>query len=193
MYDDASREIDCVSEYVTSSYVPAVEVLLQDSEEDGKYGASLEESMLAVVEKSLPAVIMEIEAVEEIVEKQEIQFIKLGVSETCQATVTRVVELLPKARIVHFACHGKQDAANPLDSYLKLEDGRLFLSTILRDCRIQGSELAFLCACETATGDKRAPDEAMSLGSCLVYSGFRNVIATMWCVLPFRLYLNLRR
>jgi CHAT domain-containing protein len=93
-----------------------------------------------------------------------------------------VASSLSEASIVHFACHGKQDESKPLNSGLKLEDGILEMSRIMKE-KIQNGSLAFLCACETAKGDEKVPDEAMSLGASLLYSGFRRVVATMWYVL----------
>jgi CHAT domain-containing protein len=46
--------------------------------------------------------------------------------------------------------------------------------------RIPNGALAFLCACETAMGVEKLLDEAMSLGACLLLSGFHRVVATMW-------------
>jgi len=43
--------------------------------------------------------------------------------------------------------------------------------------------LAFLCACETAMGDEKLPDEAMSLGASLIFSGFRRVVGTLWQIM----------
>jgi len=40
--------------------------------------------------------------------------------------------------------------------------------------------LAFLCACETALGVEKLPDDAMSLGAYLLFAGFDRIIATMW-------------
>jgi CHAT domain-containing protein len=42
------------------------------------------------------------------------------------------------------------------------------------------ASLAFLCACETAMGDKQLPDEAIHLGATMLFAGFRGVVATMW-------------
>lgn len=39
--------------------------------------------------------------------------------------------------------------------------------------------LAFISACETAMGDEKLPDEAMSLGASFLFSDFRSVIATI--------------
>ena len=78
--------------------------------------------------------------------------------------------------------HGNQDPRKPLDSGLKLDDGLLRISRIMKEKMPNGS-LAFLCACETAMGNQNLPDEAMSIGASLIFSGFRRVVATMWYVL----------
>ena len=95
------------------------------------------------------------------------------------AGVEAVASCLSDVSIVHFACHGKQDPCKPLDSGLKLDDGLLRISRIMKEKMPNGS-LAFLCACETAMGDQNLPDEAMSIGASLIFSGFRRVVATMW-------------
>ena len=66
---------------------------------------------------------------------------------------------LSEASIVRFACHGTQDRVKPLDSGLKLDDGLLQISRIMKEKTLDGS-LAFLCACETAMGDEKLLDEA---------------------------------
>lgn len=76
----------------------------------------------------------------------------------------------------------------PLDSGLILADGRLKVSEIMRrpenaDRKLevkQSMSLAFLSACETATGHKSTPDEALHLAATLLFAGFRGVVATMW-------------
>jgi len=95
------------------------------------------------------------------------------------AGVEDVASHLSVVSIVHFACHGKQDPFKPLNSGLKLDDGLLRISRIMKEKMPHGS-LTFLCACETAMGDQNLPDEAMSLGASLLISGFRWVVTTMW-------------
>ncbi|KDR77212.1 hypothetical protein GALMADRAFT_139224 [Galerina marginata CBS 339.88] len=95
------------------------------------------------------------------------------------AGIEDVASGLSDASIVHFACHGAQDGLNPLDSGLKLMDGLLKVSRIMKE-KMPNGALAFLCACETAMGDETMPDEAISLGASLLFSGFCHVIATMW-------------
>jgi len=94
-------------------------------------------------------------------------------------TVEVIESQMAKSSIVHFACHGTQDQTNPLQSGLHIGGGLLTIARIIKQPLPNGS-LAFLSACETAMGVDKLPDEAMSLGACLLYSGFRRVVATMW-------------
>jgi CHAT domain-containing protein len=102
---------------------------------------------------------------------------------------SKVMEHLLNSSIMHFACHGVQDAHDPLDSGLMLADGRLKISEIMRRQGGDGNEqmrkgmsLAFLSACETARGDETVPDEAMHLAASLLFAGFRGIVGTMWWV-----------
>ena len=68
--------------------------------------------------------------------------------------VEEVLVLMKEVDRVHFAFHGIQDATNPTNSELCLaNERRLKASDIIALSRSRGG-LAFLSACETATGDK---------------------------------------
>jgi CHAT domain-containing protein len=43
-------------------------------------------------------------------------------------------------------------------------------------------DLAFLSACQTATGSIRHLDEAIHLAAAMLFLGYRHVIATMWSI-----------
>jgi CHAT domain-containing protein len=131
----------------------------------------------------LPGAIAELKKIEQIVPSQWLTV--LGHAQP--ATVESARTHLRESSIIHFACHGIQDMAHPLNSGLILTDGRLKVSEIMR--RPEGDDalhvynsmsLAFLSACETAKGDKGLPDEAMHLAATLLFAGFRGVVATMW-------------
>lgn len=98
------------------------------------------------------------------------------------ATIAAVLEGLDKHSWVHFACHAKQDPANPISSALRLHDGTLDLATITRKSDKRGG-LAFLSACQTATGDENMPDESVHLAAGMIMAGYPTVIATMWSVM----------
>ncbi|KAJ7824828.1 CHAT domain-containing protein [Mycena leptocephala] len=103
-------------------------------------------------------------------------------------TGTQVLRQLAKSSVAHFACHGVQDASEPLHSGLMLSDGRLKVLEIMKeddrdtDWRKRAMSLAFLSACETATGDRATPDEVIHLAASLMFAGFHSVVATMWTI-----------
>jgi CHAT domain-containing protein len=97
------------------------------------------------------------------------------------ATKSRVLEGMAKCEWVHFACHGVQDAKKPNRSGLFLQDGRLELSEIANQS-FPNSELAFLSACQTATGDASICEEAVHLAAGMLLTGYRGVVATMWSI-----------
>jgi CHAT domain-containing protein len=87
-----------------------------------------------------------------------------------------------RPQIIHLACHGVQDNKQPLDSAFILHDGRLPLSTLIATSINSGAELAFLSACQTATGDEKIPDEAVHLAAGMLVVGYRAVVGTMWSI-----------
>ena len=58
---------------------------------------------------------------------------------------------------------------------------KLTLSDIIK-LQLDNAELAFLSACETATGDKKLEEEAVHLAAGMLLAGFHGVIATMWTI-----------
>lgn len=135
--------------------------------------------MLAVVDtKRLSSAAEELRKIKARVPNEHL--VQLGVPGS-PSRVETILSHLSAATIVHFACHGTQDRAKPLESPLLVDDGLLTISKIMQQPTLNGS-LAFLCACETAKGDGNFPDEAMSLGASLLFSGFRSVVTTMWYV-----------
>jgi hypothetical protein len=95
-----------------------------------------------------------------------------------QATVTAVADLLPAYPRVHFACHGRQSASDPGNSGIVLHDGILTPWT-LAGLPLGGGELAYLSACDTATGDTGVADEVIHPAAVLSLTGFRHVVAAL--------------
>ncbi|MFC9529019.1 CHAT domain-containing protein [Streptomyces sp. NPDC056975] len=98
-----------------------------------------------------------------------------------KATVRAVRSELPGNPCVHFACHGIQDFGAPSSGGVALADGTLSILDIAR-LRFEGAELAYLSACQTATGGTRLPDESLHLAAALHLAGFRQVVGTLWAV-----------
>ena len=97
------------------------------------------------------------------------------------ATVSRVKLEMESYASIHFACHASQNIENPLKSGFYLHDGRLELAEIMKQ-RIAHSELAFLSACQTSTGDEKLSEEAVHLAAGMLAVGYRGVVATMWSI-----------
>lgn len=94
------------------------------------------------------------------------------------ATVKGVSAALPESSFVHFDCHADQDLQDPAQGGLELSDGvlRIFdLAALTLD-----GEYAALAACKTAVGGTNLLDESITLAAALHYTGFRQVIGSLW-------------
>ncbi|KDN37012.1 hypothetical protein RSAG8_10465, partial [Rhizoctonia solani AG-8 WAC10335] len=98
-----------------------------------------------------------------------------------QATTTAVLDAMEHHDWVHIACHAHQNVTDPTKSGFFLHDGTLDLTSI-NQRSFKNKGLAFLSACQTATGDQELPDEAIHLASGMLMAGYPSVIATMWSV-----------
>ncbi|KAJ7898373.1 TPR-like protein [Mycena leptocephala] len=180
---------DCVSDYVVSSYTPTLAALLDPPE--AAEGFSFK--MTAVIQSAkpkfsddfgpLPGSRKEFDSIQHQVASTWLA----GLGVKTDAVVEDALIHLRQSSVVHFACHGTQDLAHPLESGLILSDGRLKVSELMHKQEGENQEnykphisLAFLSACETAKGDRETPDEAMHLAATLLFAGFRTVVGTMW-------------
>jgi hypothetical protein len=96
------------------------------------------------------------------------------------ATHEAVMTVLPSHSWLHLSCHGLQHRDASLSAFL-LDDQPLTLADLARlDLRETG--LAYLAACQTASGDPGLPDEALHLAGAMHMIGFRHVLAAMWSI-----------
>jgi CHAT domain-containing protein len=102
--------------------------------------------------------------------------------------VDEVLRAITRFNIVHFACHGFSDAANPLNSHILLQKNeasglgvdKLMLSVLLEVTRHGNVFTAFLSACSTA--EVRATDlvdESIHIASAFRIADFRHVIISL--------------
>ncbi|MFD5291613.1 CHAT domain-containing protein [Streptomyces rochei] len=98
-----------------------------------------------------------------------------------EATRQAVLAELPRCDRVHFACHAAQDFADPAASAFSLHDGPLSVADIAA-VELDGADLAFLSACQTATHVPDLADEAIHLAAAVQLTGFRHIVATSWSV-----------
>ncbi|GGT65354.1 CHAT domain-containing protein [Actinomadura citrea] len=100
-------------------------------------------------------------------------------------TGAAVLSALPGSTIVHFACHGRSDPADPSQSRLLLHDWKSAPLTVaaLAPVDHDRARLAYLSACSTAvTRDTQLLDESIHLASAFQLAGFPHVIATLWTI-----------
>ena len=116
------------------------------------------------------------------IDKHANKFTILRLNESA-ATVDNVIDGMKQSSWVHFACHGEQKVSNPTESALLLANGsRLTLSKIIQ-LHLPHADLAFLSACQTATGTEVLAEEAVHLTAGLLLAGYRGVIGTMWSIM----------
>ncbi|KAF8717377.1 TPR-like protein, partial [Rhizoctonia solani] len=168
-----------VFDYVISSYTPTLTALLSST----SISLSSDSRVLFIGQEAtpghqnLPGAAKELKHVVRHIEG------RAGYSQLLgnQATVATVLDAMEQHDWVHLACHAHQNVQDPTESGFFLHDGILNLASInQRSFKRKG--LAFLSACQTATGDEKLPDEAIHLASGMLMAGYSSVIATMWSV-----------
>ena len=97
------------------------------------------------------------------------------------ATRRAVLEALPGYSWLHMACHGVQDQSDANLSAFLLHDQPLTLAD-LTTVTLPEADLAYLSACQTATGDFDLTDEHLHLAAGLQLIGYRHVLATLWSI-----------
>ncbi|KAI9573099.1 CHAT domain-containing protein [Boletus coccyginus] len=171
-----------VSDFVVSSYVPTLSILTLSP---NSVMAPIGDLRLLTIRQPssdglpyLPGVATELTHIREVIRDSPSAHITL--LESSDSTVEEVLSLMKEADWVHFACHGVQDATSPTNSGLCLADQRrLTLRDMIAVSRPHGG-LAFLSACQTATGDKHLSDEAIHITAGMLFAGYGGVIGTMW-------------
>ncbi|KEP51080.1 aromatic di-alanine and TPR containing protein [Rhizoctonia solani 123E] len=168
-----------VFDYVVSSYTPTLTALLASSPDS----LSTDCRVLAIGQantpghSALPGTTRELAHVRAHTSKVS-QYSQLMGS---QATVPAVLDAMEQHDWVHLACHAHQNVSDPTKSGFFLHDGTLNLATINRRS-FKGKGLAFLSACQTATGDAKLANEVVHLASGMLMAGYTSVVATMWSV-----------
>jgi CHAT domain-containing protein len=101
-----------------------------------------------------------------------------------QGTRNAVLTNASAAHLLHFACHGVYDLANPLESPLLLANGEtLTLGEMLELLNLPHAQLVVLSACETALVDPaEQADEHFGLALGPLYAGAPTVLGTLWAV-----------
>lgn len=99
------------------------------------------------------------------------------------ATVHAVSRGMEDTTWVHFACHGLQHHTDPLASSLLLTDEQCLTLSAIARLALPRARLAFLSACQTATGSATLSDEAVHLAAGMLRAGYHSVVGTMWSIM----------
>jgi CHAT domain-containing protein len=163
-------------DFVVSSYTPTLEALLKSSicavPSGGDPNVLIVSQPETPGQSSIPGTEQEAAVIQSIFP----QTTKLLNRQ--EGTVAAVLEGMKTHSWVHLACHGIQDSLN---SAFALEDGKLKLSTLMTQS-LPHEEIAFLSACQTASGDKELSEEAVHLAAGMLNVGYKSVVGTMWSI-----------
>lgn len=170
--------MQCAADYIISSYIPSTRAVLRN-ESSASIPPEQQFKMTVVVDTdNLPLTSIELQQIKAYVSNDCIT--QLGIPGS-PATIETVAFHFSTSSIVHFACNGKHDLLNPLNNTIFLQDDQhLSILEIIKQKKIPQGSLAFLCACNTAMGDEKLPDQAMSIGASLIFAGYSSVVTTMW-------------
>ncbi|CAE7207044.1 unnamed protein product, partial [Rhizoctonia solani] len=177
LYDGVSPN---AFDLIVSSYTPTLGALLargaQNSSSEAHTGVLAVGQANSPGFRPLPNTVKELAIIKELVGTAPFQQLDGSL-----ATVDATLKAMESHSWVHLACHATQNRADLEQSAFHLHDGALTLEDITKP-RLKNKGLAFLSACQTATGDKDLPDEATHLAAGMLMAGYRSVIATMWSI-----------
>ncbi|KAJ7856782.1 CHAT domain-containing protein [Mycena leptocephala] len=171
-----------LSDFLISSYTPSLTALIQGFRPQSESQAGLQ--LLAVTQPSaegqsfIPGTQEEIECIK-LHAKGKVPVLCLNKD---MATIEKVQKSMKDSRWVHFACHGVQSPSPTESALLLARSSRLTLSDII-ELSLPNADLAFLSACQTATGSKGLQDESVHLAAGMLLAGYRGVIGTMWSIM----------
>jgi CHAT domain-containing protein len=171
-----------LSDFVVSSYTSTLSALIESLKASNRVQKKLQ--LLLVAQPSadgqrfLPGTQQELDIIQKHAQRFSVSKL-LG----NDATVKNVATELKKCNWVHFACHGVQDTLHPTKSALLLEGNSRLTLTEISKLSFPNACLAFLSACQTATGTEHVSEEAAHLAAGMQSAGYHGVIATLWSIL----------
>ncbi|KAJ7906917.1 CHAT domain-containing protein [Mycena leptocephala] len=171
-----------LSDFLISSYTPSLTALIQGYHPQSQSQAELQ--LLAVTQPSaegqsyIPGTQEEIKCIKQYA-KGKIPVLWLDKD---MVTIEKVQKGMKESRWVHFACHGLQSTSPTESALLLARSSRLTLSNII-ELSLPNADLAFLSACQTATGSQKLQDESVHLAAGMLLAGYRGVIGTMWSIM----------
>lgn len=179
---------DSVSHHFVPSYTPTLGILVKLQRDFHPIRRADAKMLLAGVTRPFKGgqhhfAMAEVETIRRVVGPEILLPTQSGIPlrgySVTSASAQDILDNLPKASILHLACHGHQDRKNPLESGFLMHDQMLTVSQLMKH-DFPNAFLAFLSACETAKGDAKQPDQVIHLAATMLFVGFKSVIGTMW-------------
>ncbi|QRW14158.1 CHAT domain protein [Ceratobasidium sp. AG-Ba] len=163
--------------YAIFSYVPTLSALIRAQETGDEFNGILAVGQTHTAgENFLPGTVEELARLRK--HTSGLRFTQL---DEFNASADQVLSSMQTHSWVHLACHAAQNLVEPTKSAFLLHDSTLDLATIMSQPIGKGG-LAYLSACQTATGDENMPEEAVHLAAGMLMAGYSSVIATMWSI-----------
>jgi CHAT domain-containing protein len=174
----------CITNYVVSSYIPTLSSLTKARSGWEPIPRSSVAGLLVCetyadhgLYKDLPGADKEVQLVRAQFASAHARILNAYSPHTSLADLRSLLQG-NMVHVLHLACHGVQDV-DPLNSALLMHDGKLTIENMMH-LDLPHAVLAYLSACETAKGDRNAPDQAVHLAASMLFCGFRSVVGTMW-------------
>ncbi|KAJ7928674.1 CHAT domain-containing protein [Mycena leptocephala] len=162
-------------DFLISSYAPSLTALIQGYRPQSESQEKLQ--LLAVFQPSAQG------QCDILGTQEEIKYIQKHAAERLDKDMAdNVQQGMKDSRWAHFACHGVQSTSPTESALLLAGSSRLTPSNIIQ-LSLPNADLAFLSACQTATGSKKLQDESVHLAAGMLLAGYRGVIGTMWSIM----------
>ncbi|KAF6741556.1 CHAT domain-containing protein [Ephemerocybe angulata] len=171
------------SDFAVSSYIPNISILTSRTTAShtsyhNNVGIFMVSQPKTPGQSPLPGTTQEVKAIQPVFDMHQLRNAWI---EGEEATTKVAMENMAQYSCIHMACHAVQDDEEPLSSGFFLQDGRLKLSTIIKN-NLKTADLAFLSACQTSKGDEKLSEEAVHLAAGMLAAGYRGVVGTMWSI-----------
>ncbi|KAF6753805.1 CHAT domain-containing protein [Ephemerocybe angulata] len=175
---------DSIFDYVVSSYTPTVSAITDRVQKSHHPVEKIISGVFLTSQPNTPGaspITGTTREVRSIFERAQANGVRVLKVEGSELTVDSCLEHMREYSCIHLACHGSQNAAQPLQSRFLLHTGALDLGVVLQS-NLKNADLAFLSACQTSTGDEKISDEVVHLAAGMLAAGYRRVVATMWSI-----------
>jgi hypothetical protein len=179
-YHDGTPGADTVMDRVISSYTPTIRALAHARRAGD--GHAVPSALVVSVPDAPDSAVLDGTGQETGIVRRFIPGAAVVPAAGTLATHDTVTEALQRCGIVHLACHGYADLADPSASRLLLHDHRtnpLTLHSITR-LNLRHAQLAYLSACSTTVLGEQHADEATHLTAAFQLAGYSHVIGTLW-------------